>query len=137
MSKPRVWPLISLADRPTCSGQPVTVRCESTEGTAVLYSWYQEGGLLHRSSDLQLHCGIVLQDSHFYCVAMNKVSRQESHIVSVQVLMPAHSSCIYSIRIHGKNMLEFFIFKLISLGFLLGILTNFSLHSFTILKTHK
>lgn len=85
------------------------------EGTAVLYSWYQGGDLLHHSSDLQLHCGIVIQNSHFYCVAMNKISRQESDIISVQVMMPADSSCIYVIRIQGKNMLELFILKFISL----------------------
>lgn len=132
VSKPRVWPLNSLADRPTCSGQPVTVRCESTEGTAVLYSWYREGDLLHRSSDLQLHCGIVIQNSHFYCLAMNKVNSQQSDIISVQVLMPADSSCIYVITIQGENLLEFFILKLISLGFL-----QILAYSFTICKTYK
>lgn len=85
------------------------------EGTAVLYSWYQEGDLLYRSTDLQLHCGIMLQNSLFYCVAMNNISRQESDIISVQVMMPADSSCIYVIRIQGKNALELFILKLISL----------------------
>lgn len=116
VSKPRLWPLNSLADRPTCWGQPVTVLCQCTEGTAVHYSWYQEGDLLHHLSDLQIHCGIMLQDSHFYCVGMNDVSQLESDIISVQVLKSTDSSCIYVIQM-GKNMLDFIILKLVSLVF--------------------
>lgn len=119
VSKPRLWPLNSLADRPTCWGQPVTVRCHCTEGTAVHYSWYQEGNLLHHLSDLQIHCGIVLQDSHFYCVGMNNVSQQESDIISVQVLKSTDSSCIYVIQMPGKNMLQFNILSWFHLGFFL------------------
>eukprot|EP00066_Takifugu_rubripes_P011827 XP_011601093.1 PREDICTED: uncharacterized protein LOC105416302 [Takifugu rubripes] len=106
VSKPRLWPLNSLADRPTCWGQPVTVRCQCTEGTAVHYSWYQEGDLLHHLSDLQIHCGIVLQDSHFYCVGMNDVSQQESDIISVQVLKSADNSCIYVIRMPDQPIYD-------------------------------
>lgn len=115
VSKPRLWPLNSLADRPTCWGQPVTVRCGCTEGTAVHYSWYQEDNVLHHSSDLHLHCGLVLQNSHFYCVAQNEVSRQESEIISMQVMMTADNSCVYVLIMQGKNMLEFlfqFLFQL-------------------------
>lgn len=82
----------------------------------VHYSWYQEGELLHHVSDLQIHCGIVLQDSHFYCVGMNAVSQQESDIISVQVLKSTDGSCIYVIQM-GTNMLDFVILKLVSLGF--------------------
>lgn len=135
VSKPRLWPLNSLADRPTCWGQPVTVRCQCTEGTAVHYSWYQEGDLLHHLSDLQIHCGIVLQDSHFYCVGMNDVSQQESDIISVQVLKSADSSCIYVIRMPGKNVLDFVISKLVSLGFFPKV--DLSPHSPPICKNCK
>ncbi|XP_070824891.1 uncharacterized protein [Chaetodon trifascialis] len=107
VSKPRLWPLTSLADRPTCWGQPVTVRCGCTKGTGVRYSWYQntqqKDVLLHHSPDLYLHCGRVDKDSDYYCVCRNDISSQGSDILSVQVPMPADSSCIYVINMQGKD----------------------------------
>lgn len=110
VSKPTLWPLSSLVDRPTCWGKPVTVRCGCAKGTAVHYAWYQNTHhsdvLLHHSSDLYLHCGSVDEDSNYYCTATNDISRQGSDILSVQVLMPANSSCVYIINIQGKNRLD-------------------------------
>ncbi|XP_044066551.1 uncharacterized protein LOC122882820 [Siniperca chuatsi] len=105
--KPRLWPLSSLVERPTCWGQPVTVRCGCTKGTGVRYTWYQNTHikdiLLYHSSDLYLHCGTVDKDSDYYCIASNDISSQQSDILSVQVLLPADSSCIYVVIIQGKN----------------------------------
>ncbi|XP_070765981.1 uncharacterized protein [Enoplosus armatus] len=105
VSKPRLWPLSSLRDRPTCWGQPVTMRCGCTKGTAVRYTWYQnthhKDVLLHHSSDLRLRCGALDKDSDYYCTASNDISSQGSDVLSVQVLMPADSSCIYVINMQG------------------------------------
>lgn len=108
MSKPRLWPLASLADRQTCWGESVTVRCGCVTGTAVHYAWYKkaekeyEDVQLNNMSDLYLHCGTLDQNSNYYCTATNDVSRQESDIVSVQLLIPGFSSCIYVITMLGK-----------------------------------
>ncbi|XP_029910653.1 uncharacterized protein LOC115361425 [Myripristis murdjan] len=103
VSKPKLQPLSSLVDRPTCWGLPVTVRCTCTQGTSVHYSWYQhtlhQDILLQSTSDLRLHCSKMEKDSHYYCKASNDISSQKSDILSVQVLMPADSSCIYVINI--------------------------------------
>lgn len=107
VSKPKLQPLSSLVDRPTCWGLPVTVRCSCTQGTSVHYSWYQhslhQDILLQSTSDLRLHCSKMEKDSHYYCKASNDISSQKSDILSVQVLMPADSSCIYVINIQGTN----------------------------------
>ncbi|XP_041859178.1 uncharacterized protein LOC121651231 [Melanotaenia boesemani] len=106
VSKPRLWPLNSLADKPTCWGKPVTVRCACEKGTGVQYAWYQhieqKDFLLQHSSDLSLHCDAVERDSKYYCTAHNDVSSEESDVVSVQVLMPADRNCIYVINIQGQ-----------------------------------
>lgn len=110
VSKPRLWPSSSLADRPTCWGQPVTVRCGCTKGTSIHYAWYQntqhDNVLLHHSSDLFLHCGSVDKDSDYHCVASNDISSQRSDIVSVQVLMPADSDCIYAVKMQGQPIYD-------------------------------
>ena len=109
VSKPRLWPLSPLADRPTCWGQPATVRCGCTRGTAVRYTWFQnahgEDILLHHSSDLHLHCGTVDEGGEYYCIAGNDVSSQRSDVLSVQVLTTADSSCIYVIIMQGKKLM--------------------------------
>lgn len=109
MSKPRLWPLTSLADRPTCWGEAVTVRCGCTTGTAVHYAWYRkakekrEDVQLNNVSDLHLHCGTLDQNSnHYYCTATNGVSHQESDAVSVQLLVSGYSSCIYVVTMSSK-----------------------------------
>ncbi|XP_040902178.1 uncharacterized protein LOC121187116 isoform X2 [Toxotes jaculatrix] len=110
VSKPRLWPLSSLVDKPTCWGQPVTVRCGCTKGTSIGYTWYQRTQpkdlLLHLSSDLQLHCGKVEKDSDYYCSASNDISSQQSDILSVQVLMPADSGCIYVVLMQGQPIYD-------------------------------
>ncbi|KAM3617312.1 uncharacterized protein V6R79_004658 [Siganus canaliculatus] len=110
VSKPRLWPLSSLAERSTCSGQSVTVRCGCTAGTAVHYTWYKTTGnkevLLHHLTDLNLHCGVVEKHNDFYCVASNDISSQESHILSVQVLVPAESNCIYIINMQDQPIYD-------------------------------
>lgn len=107
VSKPIFWPLSSLVDRPTCWGEPVTVRCGCTAGTAIRYAWYKKtehGDVqLHNLADLYLQCGTMDKDSNYYCIAMNDISRQESDILSVQLLMPADNSCVYVINMQGKN----------------------------------
>ncbi len=107
VSKPRLWLLSSLVDKPTCWGQPVTVRCGCAKGTSVRYSWYQnihhEDILLHHSQDLDLHCGTLEKDSDYYCAASNDISNHRSDALSVKVVMTADSSCIYVINIQGKN----------------------------------
>lgn len=112
MSKPRLWPLTSLADRPTCWGEPVTVRCGCTTGTAVHYAWYikaeekYEDVQLNNMSDLYIHCGTLDHNSNnyfnYYCAATNDVSHQESDVVSVQLLIPGYSSCVYVITMSSK-----------------------------------
>ncbi|KAK2851866.1 hypothetical protein Q5P01_008142 [Channa striata] len=110
VSKPRLWALSSLVDRPTCWGQPVTVRCGCAKGTGIRYAWYQhlphEAVLLQQSSDLNLHCGTVEEDSGYHCVASNDMSREESDVLSVQVLMPANSSCIYVVSVPGQPIYD-------------------------------
>ncbi|XP_040007665.1 uncharacterized protein LOC120803355 [Xiphias gladius] len=110
VSKPRLWPLSSLGDRPTCWGQPVTVRCGCTKGTGVRYAWYQRthhhNSLLHTSSDLCLNCGTVEKESDYYCIASNDISSQESDTLSVRVLMPADSSCIYVVNMQGQPIYD-------------------------------
>ncbi|KAI3357747.1 hypothetical protein L3Q82_016152 [Scortum barcoo] len=110
VSKPRLWPSSSLVDRATCWGQPVTVRCGSTSGTAVRYAWYRNAQhddvLLHHSSELLLHCGAVVEDGDYYCVASNDASSQRSDVLSVQVLMPTDSSCIYVINMQGQSIYD-------------------------------
>lgn len=94
-------------DRPTCWGQPVTVRCGCAKGTGIRYAWYQhtphKDVLLHQTSNLGLHCGTVDKDSNYYCIASNDISSEGSEILSVQVLMPADISCIYVVNMPGKN----------------------------------
>lgn len=108
VSKPRLWPLSSLADRPTCWGEPVTVRCGCATGTAVHYAWYKkaekklEDVQLNNLSDLYLHCGTLDKNIEYYCTATNDISHQESDILSVQLLIPGHSSCAYVITMYGK-----------------------------------
>lgn len=110
VSKPTLWPVSSLLDKLTCWGEPVTVHCGCTKGTAVQYSWYQNGHhgpvLLNHSAELYFSCGTVDKDSNYYCTATNGISTQDSDILSVQVLMPADSSCIYIIDMQGKNRLD-------------------------------
>uniref|UniRef100_A0A3P8QTZ8 Uncharacterized protein n=1 Tax=Astatotilapia calliptera TaxID=8154 RepID=A0A3P8QTZ8_ASTCA len=107
VSKPRLWPLSSLVDRPTCWGKSVTLRCGCAKGTGVRYAWYQhidrKDFLLHKSSDLYLHCGAVQKDCSYFCIGSNDISSEKSELISVQVLMPANSSCIYVVNIQGKN----------------------------------
>ncbi|XP_031700821.1 uncharacterized protein LOC116382161 [Anarrhichthys ocellatus] len=109
VSKPRLQPLSSLADRLTCWGKSVTVRCGCIKGTGVGYVWYQRTHhdyLLHRSSDLHLECGTVQKDSDYYCVASNNISSQESDVLSVQVLMPADRSCVYVVTMQGQPLYD-------------------------------
>ncbi|KAF3697262.1 CMRF35-like molecule 5 [Channa argus] len=110
VSKPRLWALSSVVDRPTCWGQHMTVRCGCTKGTGIQYSWYQrtphKAILLQESSDLKLHCGTVKEVSAYHCVASNDMSREESDILSVQVLMPADSNCIYFVRLPGQPIYD-------------------------------
>uniref|UniRef100_A0A3P9H5V0 Ig-like domain-containing protein n=1 Tax=Oryzias latipes TaxID=8090 RepID=A0A3P9H5V0_ORYLA len=106
VSKPRIWPLNALVDRPTCWGQPVTVRCGPSIGTGVRYAWYHRSHnkdiLLSSSSDLTLHCGTVKNGDNHYCLASNDVSSEKSDILSVQVLQPADKNCIYAVRLQGQ-----------------------------------
>ncbi|XP_029281960.1 uncharacterized protein LOC115004475, partial [Cottoperca gobio] len=110
VSTPRLQPLTSLVDRPTCRGQPVTVRCDCAKGTAVRYAWYQHTHrgdfLLHRSAHFHLHCGTVGTDSQYYCNASNAVSSQRSESLSVQVLRPADRSCIYVVHMRGQPLYD-------------------------------
>ncbi|XP_035501804.1 uncharacterized protein LOC118317322 [Scophthalmus maximus] len=110
VSKPRIWPLTSLADRSTCWGHPVTVRCGCAEGTDIRYAWYQRTHHkdlpVHPSSDLYLHCGSVEKGSDYYCVASNDISTEESEILSVQVLLPADRSCSYAVNMQGQNIYD-------------------------------
>lgn len=108
VSKPRLWPLSSLANRLTCWGEAVTVRCGCTRGTAVHYAWYRkaekkyEDLQLNNASDLHLHCGTLDKNSDYFCTATNDVSHQESDVVSVRLLISGHSSCAYVIAMYGK-----------------------------------
>ncbi|XP_035997399.1 polymeric immunoglobulin receptor-like [Fundulus heteroclitus] len=110
VSKPNLWPLTPLKEGPTCWGKQVTIRCGCTEGTDVLYAWYQhvhhKSFLLLSSSDLSLHCGVVMEDSEYYCSASNSISSEQSDILSVQVLMPDNSSCIYVVNIQGQPVYD-------------------------------
>ncbi|XP_065325722.1 uncharacterized protein LOC135932264 [Pelmatolapia mariae] len=107
VSKPRLWPLSSLVDRPTCWGKSVTLRCDCAKGTGVRYAWYQhidsKDFLLHKSSDLYLHCGTVQKDCSYFCIGSNEISSEKSELISVQVLMPANSSCIYVVNIQAEG----------------------------------
>ncbi|XP_070694942.1 uncharacterized protein [Pempheris klunzingeri] len=100
----------SLADRPTCWGQPVTVRCGCTKGTGVHYAWYQNTDhkdvLLYHSSDLYLQCSTADKDSSYHCVGSNRISSQRSDVLSVQVLKHADSSCIYVIDMQGQPIYD-------------------------------
>ncbi|XP_036068914.1 uncharacterized protein LOC112158622 [Oryzias melastigma] len=106
VSKPKVWPLNSLEDRSTCWGQPVTVRCGLSIGTDVQYTWYYHSHnkeiALSSSSDLTLHCGTVKNEGGHYCLASNDVSSEKSDFLSVQVLQPADTNCIYAVRLEGQ-----------------------------------
>ncbi|KAE8292792.1 hypothetical protein D5F01_LYC07885 [Larimichthys crocea] len=110
VSKPKLRPLSSQVDRPTCWGQPVTVRCGCEQGTGVRYTWYKstqlEDTLLHDSADIHLQCGTLDKDSDYYCTAHNDISSDRSDILSVQVLMPAESSCIYVINMQGQPIYD-------------------------------
>nr|XP_019960570.1 PREDICTED: trem-like transcript 4 protein [Paralichthys olivaceus] len=110
VSKPRLWPLTSLVDGPTCWGEPVTVHCECAQGSGVRYTWHRrtrlEDSLPHPSSELYLNCGSVGQGSDYYCVAANDVSSQESELLSVQVLRPANRSCIYVVTMPGYRYVQ-------------------------------
>ncbi|KAG7221687.1 hypothetical protein INR49_000054, partial [Caranx melampygus] len=110
VSKPRIWPLSSLVGGPTCWGQRVTVRCGCTYGSSIRYSWYQrvnhKGLHLHSSSDLHLDCTTVEKDISYYCIASNDISKQESEILSVQVLVPADINCIYVVKMQGQPVYD-------------------------------
>ncbi|XP_038143362.1 uncharacterized protein LOC119785044 [Cyprinodon tularosa] len=110
VSKPSVWPLTPLLDGPTCWGKPVTIRCGAPKGSGVFYAWYQQMHhkrlLLHSSTDITFHCGVVTEDSEFYCSANNSISSEQSDIVSVQVLIPASSNCIYAVNIQGQPIYD-------------------------------
>lgn len=115
VSKPSLWPLNSLVDRPTCWGEPVSVRCGCSKGTDVYYAWFQhtphKDFLLHRSSDISFHCGTVKENSKYYCFANNSISSRQSDVVSVLVLISANTSCIYVVNIQGKEMSVFLIYN--------------------------
>lgn len=110
VSKPTLWPVSSPLDKLSCWGEPVIVRCGCSEGSAVQYSWYQNSHhgltLLNHSAELYLDCGTVGKESNYYCTATNGISTQDSENLSVQVLMPADSSCIYIINMQGENRLH-------------------------------
>ncbi|XP_020501660.2 polymeric immunoglobulin receptor-like [Labrus bergylta] len=107
VSKPRLWPLSPLLNRPTCWGQPVTVRCGCEQGTAIRYTWFHKKAVLQLSQDLRLHCGSVKKDSgDYYCIASNEVSSQRSDGLSVQVVVPADSDCIYVINMQGQPVYD-------------------------------
>ncbi|XP_008291553.1 uncharacterized protein LOC103365787 [Stegastes partitus] len=106
VSKPRLWPLSSLADRSTCWGKSVTVRCGSKRGTGIRYAWYLEDLLLCHSSDMSLDCSSVEKDNDYYCVASNDISSEKSDLLSVEVLMPADDSCIYVVKIQGQPIYD-------------------------------
>ncbi|XP_041655987.1 uncharacterized protein LOC121517935 [Cheilinus undulatus] len=107
VSKPRLWPLSPLESRPTCWGQQVMVRCGSDQGTSIHYTWYYEQNLLHHSSDLKLHCeGLKRDNIDYYCITSNDVSSQRSETLSVQVLIPADSDCIYVIKMQGQPVYD-------------------------------
>ncbi|XP_041655820.1 uncharacterized protein LOC121517830 isoform X2 [Cheilinus undulatus] len=102
VSKPRLWPLSPLESRLTCWGQPVMVRCGSDWGTSIRYTWYYEQNMLRRSSDLKLYCGRLKRDNvDYYSIASNDVSSQRSETLSVKVLIPSDSDCIYVIKMQG------------------------------------
>lgn len=105
--KPTLWPLTSLVERPSCWGRPVTVRCGSTKGTSVGYEWYQQTNqddavLVLQFPDLKIDCDMVQKDTHYYCVASNNMGQQKSDPISVQVLIPAESQCMYAVKIPGQ-----------------------------------
>ncbi|CAK6963744.1 uncharacterized protein LOC121187116 isoform X1 [Scomber scombrus] len=110
VSKPTLWPLSPLVDRPTCWGQQVTVRCGCAKGTGIRYTWYQntqnEDHVLHNTPDLSLHCGTMEEDSQYFCIATNDISSQKSDRLSVHVLMHADSSCIYVIHMQGQPIYD-------------------------------
>ncbi|KAM7411322.1 hypothetical protein PAMA_021356 [Pampus argenteus] len=110
VSKPRLWPLSSLVNRPTCWGQQVTVRCGCTKGTSIRYAWYQhthhKDFLLYHLSDLSLNCDTMGEDSEYYCIVSNEISSQKSDHLSVQVLMLADSSCIYVINMEDQPIYD-------------------------------
>ncbi|KAM9751161.1 uncharacterized protein ACNS7B_008070 isoform 1-T1 [Menidia menidia] len=108
-SKPRLWPLTSLADRQTCWGGAVTVRCDSEEGTGIHYAWHQPAPhqeLQLHSSDLRLDCGTV-RDGSYFCSASNDAGSSQSDAFSLQVLMPTDTSdCIYVVDIPGQPVYD-------------------------------
>ncbi|XP_032413664.1 uncharacterized protein LOC116716843 [Xiphophorus hellerii] len=110
VSKPRLWPLTPLADGATCMGKSLTVRCGGAMGTNVFYAWYQhvhhKGFLLLSSSDLSLHCGMLTEDSEYYCSASNSISNAQSDALSVKIFLPDNSSCIYVANIPGQPVYD-------------------------------
>ncbi|XP_054912898.1 uncharacterized protein LOC129377158 [Poeciliopsis prolifica] len=110
VSIPRLWPLTLLADGATCLGKPLTVRCGCAMGTNVFYTWYQHqhhrSFLLFSSSDLSLHCGMLTEDSEYYCSASNSISNAQSDALSVKILLPDNSSCIYVANIPGQPVYD-------------------------------
>ncbi|KAG7236926.1 hypothetical protein INR49_000010, partial [Caranx melampygus] len=47
---------------------------------------------------MHLDCTTVEKDISYYCIASNDISKQESEILSVQVLVPADINCIYVVK---------------------------------------
>ncbi|TKS76659.1 CMRF35-like molecule 5 [Collichthys lucidus] len=95
VSKPKLRPLSSQVDRPTCWGQPVTVRCGCEQGTGVRYAWYKstqlEDTLLNNSADIHLQCGTLDKDSDYYCTAHNDIS---SDRIGTKVTL----NCAYKVK---------------------------------------
>ncbi|KAJ0036300.1 hypothetical protein NQD34_004977 [Periophthalmus magnuspinnatus] len=110
VSKPAIRPISPVVGRPSCWGEPVTMRCGSNRGTNVVYVWYQQTrptiSLVSESHDLRLHCRLAQTDSPFYCVARNSVRQEQSDPMYVQVLRAAESNCIYEVKIQGKSLYD-------------------------------
>ncbi|XP_029974881.1 membrane cofactor protein-like isoform X4 [Salarias fasciatus] len=77
-SKSKLWSLSFLMNNPTCLEDSITVRCGSTAGSIICYSWYEQSRrdvLLRSSSDLYLTCGTLEMDCNYYCTVRYKHSK--------------------------------------------------------------
>ncbi|XP_060700979.1 polymeric immunoglobulin receptor-like [Hemiscyllium ocellatum] len=91
----------------SCSGGPVTVSCESAQGSLPIhYTWSEktpsQDSKISYTNKLDLHCQSFTQQHHqYYCTASNTQGTKPSEIVHVSVNNVREKNCSYRIQINS------------------------------------
>ncbi|XP_048467768.1 CMRF35-like molecule 8 [Rhincodon typus] len=100
-------PGLQFLSRPnvSCSGDSVTISCESARGSLPIhYTWSEktpsQDSKISDTNKLDLHCQSFTQQHHqYYCTASNTQGTKSSEIVHVSVNNETEKNCWYIIHI--------------------------------------